>query len=91
MAEAKALYREVAPGFTAHCGPQDVWTLRSKANLANLLMGEDTAEAKLQAKALYLEVVVGWTAQYGAQHKQTLLSKMGLAAALAHEAKMKRH
>jgi phage shock protein A len=85
LAEAKALYREVVAGFTAHYGAQHVQTLESKMNLAVLLQNEGTAEAVAEAKALYREVVAGETEHYGTQHVQTLKSKMNLAVLLKNE------
>jgi hypothetical protein len=85
VAEAKALYREVVAGRTAHYGAQHVETLTSKMNLAILLETEGTAEAVAEAKALYREVVAGFTAHYGAQHVRTLASKMNLANLLKNE------
>jgi hypothetical protein len=83
VAEAKALYREVVAGFTAHYGGQHVQTLTSKMNLAGLLLvNEGTPLAMEEAEKLYREVLLGHVAFYGKDHVTTLESHMNLAECL---------
>ena len=75
------MYEEVVAGFTVQLGPAHTETLRTKGNLATLLMemGEWA-----QARRLFEEVVAGQTAQFGPAHIDTLRTKANLAILLKH-------
>ena len=64
------MHEEVVAGFTAQLGPAHPNTLRTKGNLAVLLMqmGE-----LAEARRLYAEVVAGQTALLGLAHPDTLM------------------
>jgi hypothetical protein len=82
VAEAKALYREVVAGETAHYGAQHVQTLITKFNMASLFLACGSARELAGAAAVLREVATGFAARLGEAHPHTQLAQRKLARAL---------